>query len=281
MDHYSINSPDKLWYAEISANFGANVTKLQYKGRDVFVPLDSKKQQKEEPFIHGCPILLPANRTYKGRFCFEGKEYSLPLNDLKNNAHLHGVVHLSEFVVVKNSNDQLELEYLNDGSCYPFVFKISVKYTVKNDGFYQQYRIENTGNRNMPFTFALHTTFVEPETFSAPLSLCQQKDDHHIPTGKYVPLNLTEQKYVSGSRSQGLNISGYYKSSGNTAEIGDFRYTVSKNFDHWILFNGGGNKNFLCVEPQCGAVNGLNIDGGHTVLKPGEFEVFSTTVKTV
>ena len=281
MDHYSINSPDKLWHAEISACFGANVTRLQYNGKDVFVPLLSKEQYNANPYIHGCPILLPANRTYKGRFCFEGNEYFLPLNDPKHDAHLHGLVHCSTFDVVKTADDRIELEYHNDGAVYPFTFKLQVEYNLLNEGFYQCYTLKNTGDCNMPFTFALYTTFVEPEIFSVPVSLCQQKNEHHIPTGKYVPLSIQEEKYVSGSRSQGLNISGYYKSSGNTAEIGDFRYTVSENFDHWILFNGGGKGNFLCVEPQCGAVNGLNIDGGHTVLKPGEFEVFSTTVKTV
>ena len=65
-------------------------------------------------------------------------------------------------------------------------------------------------------------------------------------------------------------ISGYYKAGGHTAAVGRFTYTVSEEFDHWVLFNGRGESGLLCVEPQCGAVNGLNIPGGHRVLQPGE-----------
>ena len=82
-----------------------------------------------------------------------------------------------------------------------------------------------------------------------------------------VPLNPKEQKFVTGSASKGIAISGYYKSCGNVSLIGDYNYTVSHHFDHWILFNSEG---VLCVEPQCGAVNGLNIADGHLLLKPNE-----------
>ena len=133
----------------------------------------------------------------------------------------------------------------------------------------------------MPFTFALHASFVEPNVFSVPIFLCQQKDEHHIPTGRYVSLNNQEKRYVTGSKSKGLKVSGYYKSSGNTAKIGKYQYVVSDNFDHWILFNACGEGNLICIEPQSGAVNGLNIDGGFNVLKPGGNEVFFTMIKTV
>ena len=58
--------------------------------------------------------------------------------------------------------------------------------------------------------------------------------------------------------------------SDEEAEKAIARYEASKEFDHWILFNGGGNKGLLCVEPQLGAVNGLNKPDGHRVMKPGE-----------
>ena len=94
---YKINSENKEWSAEISALHGANVTRLKYNNRDVFIPLVSSKQLENNPYIQGCPILLPANRTYGGEFRFEGKHYHLPLNEPQNNAHLHGFVHRAAF----------------------------------------------------------------------------------------------------------------------------------------------------------------------------------------
>ena len=76
---HTIYSPNKRWRAEISARHGANVTKLQYDGKDVFVPLESEEQLEKNPYIQGAPILLPANRTFKGKFEFEGKNYTLPI----------------------------------------------------------------------------------------------------------------------------------------------------------------------------------------------------------
>lgn len=149
---------------------------------------------------------------------------------------------------------------------------------MKEDSFEQRYMVTNIGRIDMPVTFALHTTFVEPECFSVPLESCQEKNEFHIPTGKYVSLNAQEKGYVIGSQSKGLTISGYYKSSGNEALVGNFVYSVSPNFDHWILFNGKGNSNLLCIEPQCGAVNGLNIKDGCKIIKPGEKIDFWTKI---
>lgn len=130
----------------------------------------------------------------------------------------------------------------------------------------------------MPYTFALHTAFVEPDVFSVPISLRQEKDEHHIPTGRYVSLNSQEKKYVSGSSSKGLAVSGYYKSAGRVSVVGNYRYTVSEQFDHWVLFNAQGKGGCLCVEPQAGAVNGLNTPGGFRVIPAGKEEVLHTKI---
>ena len=110
----------------------------------------------------------------------------------------------------------------------------------------------------MPVTFALHTTFEEPKWFRVPLAACQERDARNLPTGRFVPLSAQELAYTTGSPSRGRVISGYYRSAGDTAQIGPhFRYQAF-GFDHWILFNGGGTSGLLCVEPQLGAVNALN-----------------------
>ena len=72
----------------------------------------------------------------------------------------------------------------------------------------------------------------------------------------------------------GANLVLYAKSGGDVQA-----YTVSDNFDHWILFNGKGEKNLLCVEPQCGAVNGLNMKNGHRILAPQKKISFSCKIE--
>lgn len=255
------------WLAEIAPDIGANILRLQHSGKDVLVPLRSPERLKDNPYLQGAPILLPANRTANGEFIFENKKYFLPVNESGTNAHLHGLVHRQPFCVEKMIDNEITLFYENKSEIYPFAFRIEVVYRISNDSFWQEYSIKNMDMCNMPVTFALHTSFTEPDQFSVPIDCCQQKDEFHIPTGHYVPLNPKEQKFVNGSASKGIAISGYYKSCGNVSLIGDYNYTVSHHFDHWILFNSEG---VLCVEPQCGAVNGLNIADGHLLLKPNE-----------
>lgn len=277
-DIYIIESPNKKWRAEISARLGANVTKLQYDGMDVFIPLKSDEQLENDPFIIGCPLLFPANRTYKGEFEFQGNKYILPINDKFKVSHLHGFLYCQEFDLMEISPQRTVLSYKNKGEIYPFEFKITVDYSLDDNGLKQNYTIKNIGNKDMPFTFALHATFKEPEYFKVPINLCQEKDEKHIPSGKYIELNEQESLYCLGSKSKDKVISGYYKSCGNIAIIGDYKYTISENFDHWVLYNGQGKSGLLCIEPQCGAVDGLNIPKGHKVLDPDGEEMFYTKI---
>ena len=87
---------------------------------------------------------------------------------------------------------------------------------------------------------------------------------------------MQKKKYLTGSPSKGLYVVSYFLSAGNVATAGDIVYTVSENFDHWILYNAKGERGYICIEPQAGKVNGLNIDDGHKILAPKESVVYST-----
>lgn len=266
------------WESYIAPQIGADVVSLQYAERDVLVPLRSKEQLDENPYLHGSPILLPANRTRDGKFSFHDREYTLPINEESTHSHLHGFVHSQPFQVCDHSNTSVTMVYENRGECYPFPFQLTASYSLSADGFSQRYEIRSTADVDFPLTFALHTTFAEPEWFSVPISRCQERDEQLLPTGRLVSLSPLQEKFAEGGASKGVAITGYYLSKGNTARIGDFTYTVSDLFDHWILYNGGGNAGFLCVEPQCGAVDGLNSQTGKLILRAGDTAVFETTI---
>lgn len=267
------------WHAKIEPKSGGNIAALNYEGCSVYRPLNRENTLKGNPFLCGSPILFPANRTANGKFTFEGKVYKLPITEKSSGANLHGMLYKQNFIVKEHSNNGIELVYENYGEIYPFPFKIITEYYIKGNSFYQRYEIINIGKTNMPLTFALHTTFAEPEFFSVPISSAQERDIFNIPTGRYIPLTEAEKKYITKAESKDTEISGYYKSEGRTAQIGFFCYTVSENFDHWILFNGKGISKLLCVEPQCGKVNGLNEPNGYRILRPDENIVFSTELK--
>ena len=130
----------------------------------------------------------------------------------------------------------------------------------------------------MPLSFGLHTNFEVPDSFSVPLGKKWVKDQNNIPTGELIDLNETEKTFCTGSPAKGFPISGFFTSAGNTAVIDGISYTVSDNFDQWILYNNDGNKGFLSIEPQCGAVNCLNSGVGLKRLAPGASETFTTWI---
>ncbi len=276
-DLVKISSGD--WEAFICPRLGGNIIKLTHKGKDILIPLSNEEELKVNPYIHGAPIIMPANRTYKGEFTFEGKKYHLPINEPRTESNLHGLVLFEEFEVIKSSLDSVTLRLFdNEARSYPFPFEMTIIYSLSERGFSSEYIIRNIGEKNMPITFCPHTTFSAPEIFSVPITLCQESNSVDLPTGRYIPLNEQEEKYVSGSPSQSIFISGYYLSKGQTAEVGDYIYEVSDNFDHWVLYNGSDDSGFICIEPQAGAVNGLNIDDGHLIVEKEEEVLFSTLI---
>lgn len=254
------------WQVAIDPDYGANLIFLRYKGQDVLLPL---LEATDDPFLVGAPMLLPANRTAGGRFSFLGKTYQLPVNETRSGAHLHGRLYHAHFSIRSVTDGQALLHYENKGELYPFPFSVTLRYCLETTGLTSVYDIQNTGDSPMPLTFGLHTNFQEPAYFRVPLDACQEKDALHLPTGRYVPLNPQERTYTQGSSSRGIPISGYYHAGGNVAQIGEFTYEVT-GFDHWVLYNGGGNSGFLCIEPQLGAVNGLNDDTHRKILCSGE-----------
>ena len=263
-----------LWEAEITPTLGANVTKLFCSGQQVL----RTPEQSADAYQFGMPILIPANRTEAGRFTFEGKTYQLPVNEPHVPAQLHGLVHDRHFTVESFDGTHAVLSYCSTPETYPFPFRLTVSYELKEDGIYVSHNLENIGNGNMPYTFCLHTTFVAPSYFKVPLGLEQEKNERNLPTGAYIPLSHDLIPLTQGMDPYGVPISGFYSAAGHQAQIGEYRYTASENFDHWVLYNASGKDGFLCVEPQCGGVNGLNQPDNHRVLAPGEIHSFQTSI---
>lgn len=262
------------WYAEISPLIGANVTRLDYNGEKVL----RRPEESVDAYQFGMPILIPANRTENGRFTFEGKTYRFPVNEPHVPAQLHGLVHDRHFTVDSYNETSAELSYCSTPDIYPFPFRLTVRYELKEDGIYASHHLENIGDGNMPFTFCLHTTFQEPKYCKVPLALEQAHNERYIPTGEYTQLKELDQQVVSGTDPHGKAISGFYSSAGQVAIVGDYKYTVSDNYDHWVLYNAGGYADILCVEPQCGGVNGLNQPGNHRILSPGASMTFHSSI---
>ena len=50
---------------------------------------------------------------------------------------------------------------------------------------------------------------------------------------------------------------------------------AAEPFNQWVLWNGDGTQDFICIEPMSGAVNALNSGVGLVQLEPGEAKTYT------
>ncbi|MBP3704055.1 MAG: aldose 1-epimerase [Clostridia bacterium] len=262
------------WEAAVLPGFGMNMVSLRCKGKPILREPADRRTLEENPHVYGIPLLFPANRTEKGEFSFNGHIYHLPLNEPQRGNHIHGLLYNAPFAVLRQTENSVTARFENMGKRYPFPFVMEITDTLTENGLQRVLKLTNNGKGEFPYTLAFHTAFAEPESFSTPIGERFLCNEFYIPTGEMTALTEQEARYCTGSPAKDVVISGFYKAEGHTARLDDIVFSVSESFDEWILFNGGGTQGFLCIEPQCGEVNGLNRAEGHRVLAPGETAEF-------
>lgn len=277
LEHIILKNGD--WECRIVPAYGMNTLSLSRKGNEILRTPKNLKEFLSIPEAYGTPPLMPANRTRDGRFSFEGKEYSLPIND-RFHCHKHGLLHVSPFQIVSRKDNYVKGCFSNSGEVFPFPFRAETECTL-NDGYEQLYRFSNTGNGNMPLIFAIHAAFRRPESAMIPIKSVWNADSQCLPVGipqepEGVILDYMYGKELPDEPSEEVGVC--CESGGQAAVLGEYCYRVSDNFTQWIVWNGDGNQGFLCVEPQSAPSNALNSKRDLIVLKPGETIEFRTEI---
>ena len=263
------------WAAQIAPGQGMCTLRLEHGGSSILRP-----QTTEVPdgVAYGNPLLMPPNRTAYGKFTFDGRDYQLPVNEVPLNNHLHGFLYLASFTVTEKTATAVTAVYENNGDIFPFPYRVTAHYSISSEGYRQSFTFENTGDWDMPLTFALHTNFMAPNVLQVPLGKRWVTNDCFIPNGQLQEPEGVCKELIAGSASQGQIIDGFFQSAGNTVCLDDLRFTVSDNFDQWVLWNHTGDGGFISVEPQQGAVNALNSGEGLLRLKPGQAETYTAHI---
>lgn len=274
MNSYVLQNAE--WSCTISAEFGSNIISLRHGDFPILREPKSIDDLKNSPVRYGFPMLLPPNRTANGVFWFDGKKYCLPINEASHNNHLHGFLHSTPFAVLSHTKTELETQFINSGAVFPFPFQIHILDRLDANGFLRTLTVTNTGTTPMPLVLGFHTAFTLPKSFCVPIGKRWCVNEHYIPTGAKEDLTQEQLSYRDGCILAGQKIGGFYEAAGNTAQIGDYIFQV-QGFDQWILFNGDGKQDFLCVEPQLGPVNALNT-GEYIRLEPNESITFTLRI---
>ena len=246
----------------------------------------------EAPFWSGRnPVLFPiVGRLNEGVIHFDGKPYEMAQ---------HGFARRCDFAVAEQGQDYIVFEVRENAEAlakYPFPFLLQVRHQLKEKGFSTSFRVENTGDKPMPFCIGAHTAFRcpihagekfedyqivfdQPETVEKILlnkdNLISHTDREPLLDGgdrfdlDYSVFARLDTIILEGLKSTGVSL--LHKETGRGVHM-DF-----EGFPMIAFWTQGAEKApFVCLEPWhgCAAVdneNGDFLDKRHCiVLEPGE-----------
>ncbi len=108
----------------------------------------------EEIWYGQSPVLFPIiGRLLEDKYLVDGVEYSMPK---------HGIVRKKPFNLVENNGDSLTFiqEYDEDSlKSYPYRFKLTVKFSLTENGLKVTHSVQNLDNKLMYFSFGAHPGF--------------------------------------------------------------------------------------------------------------------------
>jgi aldose 1-epimerase len=249
-------------------------------------------------FYYGIPVLFPTpNRVRDCRYAFEGKTYQHRKND--EDRFIHGLVFDEAWKsgeakagrMNASFSAWLEVEPFHPNyAAFPFPHKITLTFTLAQDGLTIVYEVENTGEGRLPFGFGLHPWFRVPRN-REDILICgpathqmELEPKTLLPTGKCVPMAQASPDLSKPINLASLDIDTVYLGM-RPEEPAWIEYRNEKlrlelrateDFTHLVVYTPAGS-DFVCVENQTcsGDVHNLHARGfreeSHLlILEPGK-----------
>ncbi|MEM8897029.1 MAG: aldose 1-epimerase family protein [Bacteroidota bacterium] len=142
---------------------GAELHSIQHQGREYLWQAD--------PTVWGrhAPILFPVVGRLKGdQYFYGGRRFSMKQ---------HGLARDRKFAIVSQTDLSSTLKLVTDTQTlpiYPFEFELEVSYQLRGNKIYVGYRVENPGERDLPFSIGGHPGF------SCPIDKEEKLTDYQI-----------------------------------------------------------------------------------------------------
>lgn len=290
--------------AKINLTRGANCISLRndihsaniLREPDYTKPLDNE-------FIYGMPILFPPNRISDGKFEFDGRVYSFPINDTGSNSHLHGELYSKEFTLTEKTADKIVCEYTADQDNpymdFPHNFKVEMTYTLSEDGLTQKIEIYNLSSAKMPALLGFHTTFNSvfaegglPENITVLAEFDEEYERNpktYLPTGNTLSPDDVSTALLYGKFNPFTSVSKHFRAEKKQKLIiFDSKkglsvvYEPDKKFKFRLIYNGDAS-GYICLEPQTCLTNCPNSPfdreyAGFDYICPNESKIYTSKI---
>ncbi|MDO5570963.1 MAG: aldose 1-epimerase [Bacteroidales bacterium] len=299
-------------------SMGANVVSLKNTDKGIDILHSPRKEDMEtffsRPQIFGIPVLFPPNRIADGIYSWNGKTYHYPITIQNQNCYHHGILKSLPFTVTRTeiNKDSVEVEaaffsnMINDGiyQNFPHLFQCRINVMLSSEGLSHTITFINDGEDEMPLGVGFHTPINIPfekgkGEYKMWLSAGEEWElnERTLPTEKLLAISGEFTKL----RGDGMNPVGEAIEKGftnkpifmngkeyngaifqNTKTGNAVFYETDDCFGHWTVWNNGGDKGYMCAEPQTWAINAPNLSldadiTGFRVLEGGD--AWSATTK--
>lgn len=281
--------------AEIYPEFGQNA--FSFKTPDERMEHLPFETFLDKPTSYGNPILFPfPNRIRDGVFTFGGETFSvLPKQ--------HGFVRNKEWMVDGSGASDADGAWVT-ATCdandhpgtilnqFPFPFRITVTYRLRDGRLAMETEIENTGVRPMPAGFGIHPYFHKPAVGSITVPASKRWElSENLPTG--AKLDLDDAHDLRNARSlDGLVLDDIYTDLQPDADglvrclLTDTENRLetvvefsAEQFPHVVVYTTPAPRQAICIEPNTCPTDAFNLEArgipaDMLTLAPGEKKNF-------
>ena len=141
-------------YHAVVTELGATLRKLTYQGEDIIV---SPGPDDMVTCCHGQLLIPFPNRIENGEYTFEGKTYTLPIDEHERHNAIHGYGKRAFWKLVSLKEDAVTLSWRAPNmEGYPFDIVVTATYSLADDGLHLNISAYNNGDADAPWALAIH-----------------------------------------------------------------------------------------------------------------------------
>ncbi|MEO6419488.1 MAG: galactose mutarotase [Polyangiaceae bacterium] len=254
---------------------GGMAIRFTIGGREIFFMDESTLVDPKKNVRGGNPVLFPSpgklegdhwvRDGHAGTMKQHGFARDLPWKVTEKDMHGHASVTL-----LLTSSDTTR-------GLYPWDFRFELTYALAGGTLRIEQRVENTGDRPMPFGLGFHPYFQVDDKASARIDTRATRAFDNV-TKKEVAFNgfdLTAKEVDLHLVDHGSTSSALTWGDGARLAI-----KGSPDFTRWVVWTLEGRP-FVCVEPWTCPGNALNTGDRLIALSPGEIRLFSIELDVV
>jgi len=288
LERYSLINSETGEYLTIIPTLGGMLHELVLSVEKELFSIIDNYQSLDELMVNSgyksCILVPFPSRIENGKYCFDGKDYQLPVNETDKNNALHGLVYNKHFDVTRQDvNDDfakltMRFIYSSDIEGYPFPFEFILVYTLSSNGMELYQSVNNTGTANMPLGNGWHPYLsfnekVDNLLLKLPVTDKIELGDNLLPTGEITPYDSFRKPKQIGDTS--LDSSFVVdKNAITTTMLSSPKKNATINI--WQESEKYGflqvyippNRNSIAIEPVTCSANAFNTKQSIVILKP-------------